>query len=122
VVAPHVHVGHAQRPDLVDQRRLDIGAPVGEVAGVGHHVDPELVDQAAHEVEGGRVEVDVAHVQDPDGAAGLEGGRRFPGQVEGGHVVDQVGQLGPVLAEAVEHRLDVAYGRRGAGEQAGVAG
>ena len=78
VVAPHEHVRHVEGADLAHQRGLGVGAPVGDVAGVGHRVHRELVDQQAHQVERPRVEVDVAHVQHPDRPAGSKVGSCSP--------------------------------------------
>ena len=56
-------------------------APVGDVAGVDDGVDPEGAGEPTDEVEGLRVEVDVAHVQDPDGVVGWPERRAGPGPV-----------------------------------------
>ena len=105
MVAPDVHVRHVELADAVDELGLGVGPPVGDVAGVHDGVDVELLGQALHQVERLRVEVDVAHVQHPDQpAVGLEHRQLRPGQVERGHVVDEVGELLAVLAEAVRAR------------------
>jgi hypothetical protein len=61
-------------------------------------------------------------VQHPDQpAVDLEHRQLGAGQVERGHVVDQVGELLAVLAEASEHPVDVAHRGGCPSEQAGVA-
>jgi hypothetical protein len=83
---------------------------VRDVAGVGHRVDAELVDEQLDEVEGLRVEVQVADVQDPDGAVlEVEGPQVLRRAVQVDHVADHVGQLRLVLAEAVDDALHVAH-------------
>ena len=123
VVAADEDVGHVQRADGGDRPVLRRAAPVDDVAGVEHAVHLELARHLAHQVEAGRVEVDVGDVQQRDGVV-VGAGRRQRGQraVQRADVRDEVGQGGAVGVEPGDEVLGAADEAVRVDQQAGVRG
>ena len=65
VVAADEDVRHLERADRADEGGFRLAAPVGDVPGVDHDVDAELLDDRPDQLPGGRVEVHVGDVQHP---------------------------------------------------------
>ena len=96
---------------------------VGDVPGVHHHIDLELLLQRPDHVPGDRVEMDVGDVQHPDrgrvGVVERQSGDRVVQLRDVGH---QFGELGAVGLESGDDRLGAADQRGGGGDQARVPG
>ena len=115
--------GTLSSADGADEGRLRLAAPVGDVAGVDHHVDVELLHDGADHLPPGRVEVQVGDVQDPGGAlGGFEDRQRGDRGVELADVADQPLQLVGVLAVVVGDAPGVADHRGRVDQQTLVAG